>query len=201
MIRSWLLKISFYAIVGGLFLSGWGLYESYLKRNVDSEVTAFSTEQLSTLEQDFFYAEVSGGVPDFDNTYQMSITKRKGNRELSSYVFTPILDSETGKLSYIHKSSAGLDPSAVIEGKIVQDGLLEPASEVDSQLAEKLKHSYPEVATTFVLDTNYDPESSTSDLAMAGIGVLVFLLGMGGRFGLRRRSSNNGPIQNSNTTA
>lgn len=200
MIRSWLLRISFYAIVGGLFLSGWSLYESYLKRNVNSEITAFSTEQLSTLEQDFFYAEVSGGVPDFGNTYQMSITKRKGKRELSSYVLTPIYDPETGKLSYIHKSSEGLDPSAVMQGKIVQEGLLEPASEVDSQLTEKLQQSYPDVVTTFVLDTSYDPESNTGDLAMAGIGVLVFLLGLGGRFGLRRKSPHGRPIQNGNTT-
>ncbi|MCK0165658.1 hypothetical protein [Marinobacter sp. S6332] len=192
------MKISFYAIIGGILISGWGLYQTYLKRNVGSEITALTTKQLDTLEQEFIYAEVTGGVPDFNNSYKISLT-RKGKRELSSYIFTPILNPSTGKLSYIHKSNDGLDPSAVVQGAIDQKGLLEPASEVDSKLVEALQESYPEISKTFVLDTNYNPKTGTSDLAKAGIGALMLLLGMGGRFGLRRKSSNGPVIQSDNS--
>jgi len=189
--RKFAIKISTYAIFGGLLLGGLGLWSIYKEKDVNKEVISMESSSIVDPNESLVYTEITGGKLDLVNSYEYSIGRKKSDRKISIGYYTPILDKETNEVLYIVKRRTEPSIEDLLKESVYK-GLLQNKSE----LPEKILTAYDEVFPNtkfYFLDTSYKPKTLLEKLKNLRFFFYLLIGGIVARVALR---DNKKPIVN-----
>lgn len=155
--KNLIIKIATYAFLAGLVFSAMGVWQIIKERNVSVTPEKYTIDSLIEPKEDLMYVAIEGGRLDIMNTYELSLSTKKTDINLSSNYYTPVLNVEDSSVIYILKSD--LEPSVKDIIKVAEyQGLLQSKNE----LPEKILTAYEKLLPGhkyFYLDSTYKPET------------------------------------------
>ncbi|MBL4909295.1 MAG: hypothetical protein JKX78_04595 [Alteromonadaceae bacterium] len=170
--KNLVIKIATWAFMIGLLFTGFGLWDIYKERNVNSEAIVMEFNTISDPNGSLIYAEISGGQLDIANTYELSLSTKKSDAKLTSDFYTPVINNENSTVAYILKSA--LEPTIQeMVKKAEYKGLLQSKSELPKKILAAYNKSFPN--TKFVyLDSTFKPETFLEKII--GLKIFFYLL-------------------------
>lgn len=174
--KRFILKIANTAILFGLLLTGYGLWDIYKERNVGLEASDIAISSLPTASDTIQYAHVSGGQIDPENVYEYTLSTKKSDVKLSSDFYMPVIADDEGTPGYILKLKDEPDVKQLLT-TADYTGLLQSRSELPSKLLTAYESLYPGTGFLF-LDTTYKPRSTMEKLAGLKIFFALFIIGL-----------------------
>jgi len=132
LIRNQIQKFATLAIIAGVGLTCFGLWQMFEQRNVSANPELMDIASINS-PGGLVYATVSGGTLDFANTFEYSIKRKRRTTMVKTY-FIPVMDNTSNKVTYIlgTEQEPG-DLSAVGPG---YTGLLQNNSSIPNKLMD-----------------------------------------------------------------
>ncbi len=190
--KNLIIKLSTWAFLLGLALSGYGVWEIYKQRNVSATPEVMEIGKVADPQDRLVYASIQGGAVDYENTYEYSLTTKK-DVKLNTEYFAPVVNTETGKVVYILKlASEPTIAQMALEANFT--GLLSSSGDIPEDLRVEFKKEYPE-QSFFLLDSTYEPKSIMEKLLDLKIFIILMVGGLVIRLAL---SSKSAPEQEAN---
>jgi len=143
-LRNQVIKVATLAILFGLLLAGYSLWQMFEKRNVASEPEVMNLAELQNPEDGLVYATINGGTLDLQNTFEYSIKKRRRAARVQNY-FIPVKDAGSDSVKYVLQTKT--DPGS---------------------LDEAYATAYPGQSFA-LLDTSYKPQTTLQNLTKVGL--------------------------------
>jgi len=164
-LRNQVIKVATLAILFGLLLAGYSLWQMFEKRNVASEPEVMNLAELQNPEDGLVYATINGGTLDLQNTFEYSIKKRRRAARVQNY-FIPVKDAGSDSVKYVLQTKT--DPGSLDLSNSNFTGLLQKSSAMPDKLSEAYATAYPGQSFA-LLDTSYKPQTTLQNLTKVGL--------------------------------
>ncbi len=184
--RNLIIKLATWAFLLGLVLSGYGVWEIYKQRNVSTTPEVMEIGGVADPQGQMVYASIQGGVVDYNNTYEYSLTT-KNDVKLNTEYYVPVINEDTEKVVYILK--LGSEPTIAqmaLEANFT--GLLSSSGEIPEDLRVEFKKEYPG-QTFLLLDSTYEPKAIMEKLLDLKIFFILMIGGLIIRLALSSKST------------
>ena len=174
-------NISTWAVIIGALLTGNGLWDIYKERNVSLDpqplpISAPLAESL-TSEESMQFVKISGGQLDLANTFEISLTTKKGDTKLSTEYYIPVLAPDTNNVVYILQTKTEPSLNQLME-ETHNQGLLKLSSELSDDLRQEYSGIFPG-QSYLLLDSTYQAATLIDKLIKLKIFFIMLLVGIG----------------------
>jgi hypothetical protein len=182
-------KLATWVFLAGLLFSGVGIWKIIEEWNVSSTPEEMAIDKVSDPQDQLIYASIHGGRVDFANTYEYSLTTKKKDVALTTDFYTPVVNTDTGKVVYILKLPSEPTITQLAE-EASYTGLLSNLKNLPEKLQDAFRAEFPGQRYYF-LDSTYESKSLMEKLT----DLRIFLILLFGGLAIRIIFSEKSPPQ------